>query len=606
MCRSRGLVLALLLLAEPALATTYYVDCGAGAGGDGSVGTPWNTMEAAWAASKTWGAGSHTVNVAATACTIAARTAGGARAGVDVTWQAASGAQVTLLGSNWCLDVDAGGTGTNTFQGADGTHRWTWLYPAGTTVFGPIEFDAAGTVTFRYCDLDGSAPTSSAYVYKMDVNGATLTLDRCKGTKIRPLLSGTGVGTVNATANYFVNLNATGFSSATAGMTFNLYNNTFYGTTTRPKILTGSAETTYNVKNNLIVTDAALATSWAVAQFDAAPTLTSEANVAWNTNGISNPPNENDFPWTYSTVASTYYPNIVAYYNPDLGTLPAINSTSMLVGRGEDAGVAYDYYGTAYAVPTIGCMFPTGASKTAYAATNNEIAAVGDSTGAEEQSTTTQWTGKLKALLGGSYTWTNLPGAAPAKFPCTVGWKLYQGIHGLATYLAVSAHPEFVLFGTGLNDVAGGWDGAEVASQVRAIVADLKRIGVTKQIFVGAMAQDGYEDDGDCAAISGVNHTEADATETALAAYCGTDFKCAHIVTDFESVDANWCSYYSVGGGGIHPNDAGYARMAALLNPLVNSYESNGGGRDRTPGGPLHHGLPSVIHLWEPKPIDLR
>ena len=38
------LVVCLMLIALPVWGANYYVDCGAGAGGDGSIGTPWDQL----------------------------------------------------------------------------------------------------------------------------------------------------------------------------------------------------------------------------------------------------------------------------------------------------------------------------------------------------------------------------------------------------------------------------------------------------------------------------------------------------------------------------------------------------------------------------------
>lgn len=261
------------------------------------------------------------------------------------------------------------------------------------------------------------------------------------------------------------------------------------------------------------------------------------------------------------------------YMDPGFDTAPTLQSTSLLIGRGKDAGVQYDVNGTAFDnvnLPMIGCWTPVSGTKNYISAISKKVLVVGDSLVAGQSNDGlaygggSVWSKALEAdpdLSG--YEWAYMPNDSD---------NIHLGISGaplaplraMVSEFAASNTPEYILLAFGTNNL--GNDGAtsvgnqmiEVLDMLGSLYAEEER---SKIIYVGT--HENTPCDG--------NLTNGQNAEAVVASYVVAEgYSGVYYMTTMPSDNPDWLAEYYTGcSGNLHPNETGAAYIASVTKPVI-------------------------------------
>lgn len=386
-----ALLITQLLLPVVSYAGDYYVNCtmGSDSTGDGSIGNPWASDEKAFDALDSVD-GAHTVHVSGAPCLTEGKGTpgfGGAKAGATITHVCddAVRCEMRIDATDTLSNVyrhSATATGTNIWMA--GANRKAFYFRqdiygdgranSGKKRFFTVEADA----TYEFYDNEILGGVDTFFLTASATANPTTKLFR---NYIHGRFTGAGPLYVNGNMYLYANyidmavshaFGVVAVNNGTLG-TVRIVNNTFNQAT-----LTDSGTSTITdlvIDNNIFTSDGAVRS---VQLNGAITTLTSAKNNLFYNYTPPSPRTAAGYPPTILTgwVDNSYY------FNPDFSTIPALNSTSLALCRGNAAyAPATGYNGVAFdpACPTIGAWYPASGTKQHITTNPKQIAFVGDS-----------------------------------------------------------------------------------------------------------------------------------------------------------------------------------------------------------------------------------
>ena len=562
-----NIILAGILMWMPVqvLAGNFYIDGVAGNdGNNGSSSAPWRTLGKAWS-TLTGNNVSHTVHVASGNYFDEGNgnILGGAQTGSTITFIGENGPVEVRISAQATFDYAFTSTGT------------------GTTVFRSITFnqallgDGSGNINNKYFFYNNANSTlvfedveafgGTHFVGGTAPAGSNLTFRRCRLHDFSSYVSYFRGNNLIVEASFISNvdrflttINGTNIANVI------LSNNTFYNT---PVLDSGSVSyQNLQVRNNIVYGDTAeislrnINTSYSVSN-----------NIIYRTN-MPSPRTSLGYgriSLTGAAIPADFIQGSTTYsFDPalDVNNLPALQSTSLAIGRGVDAGVSAGINGVNFdnsALPTIGAWAPSGGAKQVITPVPNKVMIVGDSiTYGQTVVSGSRYTDLLEAdsdLAG--YTFVHMPGAPDRHLGIPGAHS--DTIHLMAQEFAVASAPSIAIIMVGVNDLNSGKSTNQVTQQITATLEALQDIGVPLLIYGGTNIQSADASTPDVAMANSV--------ESAVTMYCeGAGCRAARVSHKMQKV-GGWNSdssgLYSVDD--LHPNASGHALMAEVIKPQI-------------------------------------
>lgn len=537
--------------------TTYYVNNATGNdSNDGSIGTPWKTVNKGLAGAT--GGVDHTIMVAP---------GNYYSEGIVATFNSAGG-KVTLIAD--------GGT-VNMRQSATPAYAgWVWwctATDASQYVFsGHFNFDmstiagkywvqgngSAAKFTFTGCEFSAGGVNAKVFAssgvknvsldrcylhdianYPFQMVGGFFKMEACFAKDITGTTWFIGnMDWIKITNCTWVNVALSQYLSVTYGH-LSISNNIFAHDTptVTPVALTGVISG-YSISNNI--------------GFKTAPSSPRQS-VQTNIISLSNEPN--------------YYDSAV-YLDPGFTTAPALSATSFALGRGINNGIrkAFTLTGSGASFfsgpPVIGCWAPTSSiPKQQITRTPLKVAVVGDSiTHGVGMSPPDIYGNRLETALP-SYTFMKMPGDTTRHLGISGivsmnSWKI-------ASEFTQSGSPQIVTVLIGVNDLGGG--NRDPDYTIRVIIEYLDSVADlgAKPIYLGCMPVSANPNP------ANTDIADSLAVEDAVHAHCVLKgYRSARVCRDFYET-AGYDTLYYDPADYLHPNHDGHARIAVLAQPLI-------------------------------------
>jgi hypothetical protein len=511
---------------------------------------------------------------------------GGPNSGLTWTYQFASGQTNIRFLNN-----------TDTFIFDTTTSRSGTVYFIGGVSSAPktTKFDQG----YYEAGSDSHTVTNNSF-WRIDIAGATFYLRDLE-------LSGDGgtggipVSTANVPSIYFQRLYVHGYPSSTSSFATghryfqscffynmatsirlgtdagncHIYNCTFYNTSSATSNIRASAGAKatgeVRIKNNLLISDIALATLTYFIQFEAydVTDVVISNNMAWKTTGLGTR-TENNYPQMYDPQA-TWINNLIAVDPAWTGssTVPSVGSTSLTINRGTSTGVTTDFAGITYPSNSIGCSAVVSGTKQYITRSNKTILMAGDSWFYELLNKSHVRVGRL-ACEGTSacspawdadftgYTFVKQTGIDT--LPGLAGIELNR-YREMITELTQTNTPSVIVFDGGLNDPT--WSGAKIGSMHNALADDLNDLYATGDkpiiISVGLGPEDGNTP----------TSTIADAAEAVIGPYFQTQGYRSVLFTKHAKKCAGGVSDLYTAGDDVHPDGTGWAFLVELVKAAI-------------------------------------